>query len=125
MDVQFGPSGLEVDIAERLKAADFQLREFYKDAAISCEAFEVEVALPIEVGTHFLDLKIGHIANAPAEAAFVRARAAKSEPFNQSSLREHLSGGAYDLAEAETLGVDADNVRAAGDPDISFVFTGF
>ena len=66
MDVQFAASSLEVNIAERLKPADFQFREFYKDTPIPREALKVGMALPIQIGAHLLDLKIGHVAYPPA-----------------------------------------------------------
>jgi hypothetical protein len=61
VDVQFAASSLEVNIAERLESADFQFREFYKHAPISRETLKVSMALPIQTGTHLLDLKIGHV----------------------------------------------------------------
>jgi len=61
VDVQFGLSGLKVNVAERLELADFQFREFYEHAPISRETFKVGMALPIQIRTHLLDLKIGHI----------------------------------------------------------------
>ena len=66
MDVQFAATSLEVNITERLESADFQFREFYKDAPILREALKVSMALPIQIGTHLLDLKIGHVTYPPA-----------------------------------------------------------
>ena len=63
VNVQFVPSCLKVDVAERLEAGDGQRGELYKDASIACKAFEVDVALAIQICTHFLDLKIGHVAH--------------------------------------------------------------
>lgn len=61
MDVQLTSSCLEVNIAKRLQPSDFQLRELDEHAAVPCEAVEVDIALPIQIRTHLLDLKIGHV----------------------------------------------------------------
>ena len=82
VDVQLASSWLEVDIAERLKSAHFQLRKFDEQATISGEAFKVCMALPIQIRAHLLDLKIGHIAYAPAKSAFMGAWAAKLKTFD-------------------------------------------
>jgi len=66
VNVQFGLSCLVVDIAERLKAIDFKGRKLYEDTAIAGELFEVDVTLPVEVGAHFFNLEIGHVAKATA-----------------------------------------------------------
>ena len=47
MDVQLGSSGLEVNVAERLKLIYLQLGELYEDASVASEAFEIDVALSI------------------------------------------------------------------------------
>ncbi len=47
VDVQFTSSGLKVNIAERLKIADFQLRKLDKNTSIACETLKVGVTLPI------------------------------------------------------------------------------
>ena len=100
MYVQLGPPGLEVNVAERLELADFQLREFDKDAAIAGETFEVGVALLVEIGTHLLDLKIGHVTNSPAQGAFVSPRAAELKAFEQAPRGQQLVGDAYDFGKA-------------------------
>ncbi len=61
VNVQFGPSSLEVNIAERLEPVDFQFRELDKDAPVPCEALEVRMTLTIEIGAHSLNLKIRDI----------------------------------------------------------------
>jgi hypothetical protein len=119
--VQLGPPGLEVNVAERLELADFQFREFDKHAAVAGETFEVGVALAVEVGTHFLDLKIGHVTNSPAQGAFVGPRAAELKTFEQSPRRQQLAGSAYDLGQADVAGKDTDDVRASRYPDNRFV----
>jgi hypothetical protein len=83
--MQFSPSGFEIDVAERLEIADFQLREFDEHAAVSGEALEVRMALLVQVGTHLFDLEIGHVTYAPAQSAFVSSWAAELKAFEQSS----------------------------------------
>ena len=121
MYVQFGSSGLEVNVAERLELTYFQFREFYKYAAVSCEALEVGMALFVQVGTHFFDLEIGHITYAPAQCAFVSSRAAELKAFEKSSRRQHLPWSADDLGEADIVGKDTDDMCASGYPDDGFV----
>ena len=79
------------------------------------------MALAIQIGTHFLDLKIGHVAYAPAQGAFVGPRAAELESLNQASMRKQLAGRAYHLTETRILGKHANDVGAAGNPNKSFV----
>jgi hypothetical protein len=122
MDVQFASSGLEVNIAERLKTPDFRIRKIDKNTAIAGETFEVGMALFIQIGAHPLDLKISHITYAPAKRAFVRTRAAKLKSLYQTPLRQHLTGRTYDLAETPRCRKHADNMRAPGNPDNRFVF---
>jgi len=61
MDLEFGTPGLEVNIAEGLKAVYLKLWEFYEHAAFTAEALKVGIALAIEIRVHFFDLEIGHI----------------------------------------------------------------
>jgi hypothetical protein len=124
MDVEFGLSGLEIEVAEGLEAADLEFREFHEDAAITREAFEVEMALLIEVGTHLLDLEIGHIADTLAQGAFVRAWAAELETLDKAPLRQELAGGADDLGEAYVARIHGDDMGTACDPDYGFVLVG-
>ncbi len=84
MDVQFGSSGLEVDVAERLKLVDFQFRELHKHAPIAGETFEIRVALSIQTGTHLLDLEVGHVTYSPVQGAFVRSWAAELKTLDQA-----------------------------------------
>jgi hypothetical protein len=124
MDVQFAASGLEINVAERLQIIDFQVREFNEHAAISRKPLKVDMALAIQIGTHLLDLKIGHVAYSPAQSAFMGPRAAELETFDQTSMWKQLAGRAYDLAQARILGKHANNVGAAGNPDKSLVLVG-
>jgi hypothetical protein len=124
VDVQLGASCLEVNIAERLQPADFQFGEFYKQAAISRESLEVIVALQIQIGTHLLDLKIGHITYPAAQGAFMTARAAELKTLNQTPMREHLAGRAYNFTQTRIIGKNAGNVSASGNPDNRLVFLG-
>jgi len=117
MDVQLALSGLEIDIAERLQTAYLKLGKFNEHAAVLCEPLKVGMTLPIQVGTHPFNLKIGHIAHATVQGAFVRPRPAELKPLNQTAMRQHLPRCAYDLAEAYIAGKDTYNVRTAGDPD--------
>ena len=91
VDMQFVASGLEVDIAERLKTADSLFREFHKNTAIACEFFKVAVTLTIQIRTHLFDLEISHIAKSLREGAFVISLAGESESFNQPTTRQKLS----------------------------------
>jgi hypothetical protein len=124
MDMEFGTPGLEIDVAEGLKAVYLKLREFYEHTAFTAEAFEVGMALAIEIRVHFFDLEIGHVGDAPAEGAFVGTRASELESLNEASLRKHLAWAANHLGKAYIAGEDTDNVGAAGDPDMRFVFFG-
>lgn len=124
MYMQLGFAGLEIDIAERLKAADLHIREVHENPAITRETLQVRMALAIQIGAHPLNLEIGHIAHSLAQRAFMRTRAAELEPFDQASLRQHLAGRADHFAQADILPENADDVRAAGDPDKRLVFFG-
>jgi len=90
MYVQFVSSGFEVYITERLKAAYLQLWKLDKYAAVACEAFEIKMALTVQVRAHLFDLKIRHVTYGPAQCAFVGSRSAKLESFDQPLLRQHL-----------------------------------
>ena len=125
VDVQLLLSCLEVDIAERLQAAGFQRWEFDKHAAIAGEPLKVDMALPIQIRTHPLDLKVGHIIYPPAQGALVRPWAAELEALNQTSLRQRLTRRAYNLAEAHIARKHTDNVGAARNPDKRLVLFGF
>jgi hypothetical protein len=122
MDVQFGASRLEVNIAERLQPADFQFRELYEQAAISRESLKVVVALQIQIRTHLIDLKICHITYPAAQGAFMTARASELETLNQPSVRKQLAGCAYNFTKAGIVGENTDNVSAASNPDNRLVF---
>ena len=121
MDVQLGASGLEIDVAERVEAADFHLREIDEQAPISREPLKVGMALAIQSGIHLLDLEIGHVADAFAQGALVASRAAKLEALNQPAMRKHLARRAYHLGQADIAGKDADDVSAARHPDDGLV----
>jgi len=123
--MQLASSYLKVNIAKRLQSIDFQPGEFDKHAAVVCEALKVGVTLPIQIGTHLLDLKIGHITYPSAQSAFVRPWAAELKTLNQSSVRQHLPGSAYNLAEANIPCKDTGNMSAPGNPDKRLVFVGF
>lgn len=122
VDVQLGSSCLEIDIAERLKPADFLLGEFNKDAAVLGESLDVGMALAIEIATHLLDLEIGHIAHALAQRALMTSRASELKSLDQPAMREHLARRAYDFRKTGVAGKNAYDMRAACDPDDSFVF---
>ncbi len=124
MDVKFGPPGLEVNIAERLKPADFKLRKLNKNAPIPREPLKVDMALPIQIGAHLLDLKVGHIADAPAQRALMAPRAAKLKTLNQSSVRKKLARRADNLGQKSVIGKNAHHVCAARHPDCRLVPVG-
>ena len=124
MYVQLGSPGLEVDVAERLELADFQFRELYEHAPVSGEALQVGMALLVQIGTHLLDLEIGHIAYSPAQCAFVSPWPAELKTFEQSSRRQHLARSAYDLGKADIAGENTDNMSASCNPDNRLVFFG-
>ena len=125
MDVQFAASGLEINVAERLQIIDFQIREFNKHAAISSEPLKVDMALAIQIGTHLLDLKIGHVAKASAYSALVVSSSFEAEAFNEAFFWQQLAGRAYHLAETRIIGKHANNVGAAGNPDKGLVLVSF
>jgi len=54
----------------------------------------------------------------------MRPWTAKSKTLNQASSWKHLAGRTYNLAQAHIAGIHTYNVRAARNPDISFVFAG-
>lgn len=124
MYVQFGSPGLEVDVAEGLELADFQFREFHKHASVSGEAFKIGMALLVQIGTHFFDLKVGHITYAPAQGAFMSSWAAELKTFEQPTRRQHLARSTYDFGETDVAGKNADDVCAPGNPDNRLVFFG-
>ena len=103
VDVQFTFSSFKIDIGERLQPADGLIREFHEYAAIAGEPLKVGMALAVQIRAHLLDLKIGHIAHAPAERAFVIALAAELEPLDKAALREHLVGRVDEFGEAHIL----------------------
>jgi hypothetical protein len=125
VDVQLCFSRFEIDVAEGLQPVNLKLGEPDENAAVPAEPFEVGEALFVESGVETLDLKIGHIADAPAEGAFVRAWAAELESLDETSFGKGLSRGADNLGKARVIGENADNVGAAGNPDEGLVFFGF
>ena len=124
MDVEFATPRFKINVAEGLKIVDLQVGEFDKYATIPSKAFEVLVALPIQIGTHLLNLKIGHITYTSAQSAFMSPGATELKTFNQSSRWEHLAGYAYNLGKADVTGKDADNMRASCNPDNRLVLFG-
>ena len=91
MDMQFIPTCFKIDVAKRLEPADRQIRERDKEAAVFCESFEVVMTLPVQIGAHLLDLKIGHITEAATERALVTALAAKLKSFDQAAFGKKLT----------------------------------
>ena len=124
MDVQLGSSGLEVDIAERLKLIDFQFGELYEDAPVAGEAFEIGVALSIQTGTHLLDLEVGHVTYSPAQGAFVSPWAAELKTLDQAPRGQHLTGCAYNFCKTCIACEDADDMRTPRKPDGRLVLLG-
>ena len=124
MDVQLTSSRFEVNIAKRLQTSDFQLRVLDKNTAVPREAVEVDIALPIQIRTHLLDLKIRHITQTLAQSAFVRAGAAELKTLNQAARGEHLAGCTNYLSHTRICRKDADNMSAAGNPDNRLIFGG-
>jgi len=124
MDVQLTSSRLEVNIAKRLQTPDFQLRELNEHAAVPGEAVEVDIALPIQIRTHLLDLKIGHIIQPLAQSAFVRTWTTELKALNQAARGQHLARCTYNLSQARISGKNADNMSAACNPDNRLVFGG-
>jgi len=91
VNVQLVAASFKINIAERLKTADSHFRKLHKHTAIACELFKVAVTLTIKIRTHFLDLKISHIAQALGERTFVISLAGKTKTFNQPPTRQQLS----------------------------------
>ena len=121
VDVKFVPSCLEIDVAKRLEPVYRQFGEPYENAAIACEAFEVDVTFAVEICAHFLDLKIGHVTESATKGAFVVPVAAELESLDESSLGKHLSRNADQLCKTKIAGEDAHHMRTAGNPDNCFV----
>ncbi len=121
VDVQFITSGLEVNIAERLKAADGKFWEFYEYAAVAGESLKVDMALTVEVRTHLLNLKIRHIAKALGKSAFMISLAGESESFNQTPPWEKLCRRADEFRKTKVICKNTYHVRAAGHPDERFI----
>jgi len=103
VDMQFITSCLEVDIAERLKAADGEFRKFYEYAAAAGEPFKVDMTLTIKIWTHLFDLKIRHITEASGKCAFVISLAGESESFNQAATRQKLRRRAYQFRKTKVI----------------------
>jgi len=122
--VQLVASGLEVNVAERLKTADLKLWEFDKHAAVSSEALQINMALAIEIRAHLLHLEVGHVTYASAQSALMSPGAAELETLKQTPVRQQLTGGTDNLAKTRIACEDADNVCAAGNPDQSLVLFG-
>jgi hypothetical protein len=112
---------LEINITERLKAANGELGEFYEYAAVASEPFKVNVALTIEIGTHLLDLKISHITEAAGKSALVIALAGKPESFNQAATRQKLSGSADEFGKTKVICENTHYVRTASGPNKRFI----
>ena len=91
MDMQFIPACFKIDVAERLQPADRQIRERDKDTTIFRESFQIIMALPIEIGTHLLNLKIGHIAEAATERTPMAALATELESLDQTAFGKELT----------------------------------
>jgi len=82
------------------------------------------MALTIQIGTHLLDLKVGHVTYASAQSAFVSPWAVELKTLYQTSRGQHLTGWAHNLGEAHITGKNTDNVSAACDPDNRLVSFG-
>jgi len=117
MYMQLVFASFKIDIAERLNAADLQIRKIHENPAVLCEAFQVGVALPIKIWAHLFDLEIGHIAHAAAKRTFMRTRSPELEPLDKSPLREHLARSADHFAQANIVGKNANYVRTTGHPN--------
>ena len=87
VDVDFVAAGFKIDIAERFQAAGRVFREGDKHTPVACKTVQVQMALAVKIGTHFFDLEISHIAQSPAQGAFVGSLAAELETFNQAATR--------------------------------------
>jgi hypothetical protein len=106
-------------------SVNFKLGVPDKNAAVPAKAFEVGEALFIKSRIEPLDLKIGHIADAPAESALVSAGPAELEPLDETSFRQRLIRSADDLGQRRVVRENTDDVSAAGNPDERLVFLGF
>lgn len=88
VNVDFVTAGLKINVTKRLQASCRVFREGDKHSPISRKSLQVQMTLTIEIGAHFLDLEIGHIAQSPAQGAFMGSLAAELEPFHQTPLRQ-------------------------------------
>jgi hypothetical protein len=80
------------------------------------------MALLVKGGAQFLDLKIGHVADALAQRAFMRTWTVELEPLYQTSLRQQLSRRADHFTQAHPLVIEnRNNMGAPGYPYIRLV----
>jgi len=125
VDMDFVAAGLKINVAERLEAPCRKFREGDKHSPISRKPMQVQMTLPVEIDAHFLNLEIGHIAQSPAEGAFMGSLAAELKPFNKAAPGQQLAAGADEFRQAHVAGKDAHNVRASRRPDQQFILFGF
>ena len=124
MDMQFIPACFKIDVAKRLQSTDRQIRKRDKEAAIFRESFQIVMTLPVQIGTHLLDLKIGHITEAATERTFVAALAAELESLNQAAFGKELARCTDQLRQANIALGQADNMGTACGPNRRFIAFG-
>jgi len=66
VDVHFGFSCFEVDVAERLQRIGIIVWKLYEQSPVAAKAFEIDIALSVEVLAHFFDLEVCHVAKPAA-----------------------------------------------------------
>jgi len=121
MNVQLTAPCFEIHVAERLQAVQAGLFEVHKYAAITREALKVNVTFLIKIGTHFLNLEIGHITKTAADGTLMRAWAAELKTFYQAALGEQLSRGTDYFAKTQIITEYTYYVRTAGNPNLGLV----
>ena len=117
MDMQFIPACFKIDVAKRFQPTNGQIRKRDKEAAIFCKSFQVVMTLPVQIGAHLLDLKIGHITEAATERTLVSTLAAKLESLNQAAFGKKLARCTNQLCQANIALGQTDNMGTACGPN--------
>ncbi len=125
MDVQFVTTCFKIYVTERLQPAGCILRKSDKHSPISRKPLQIRVALAVQVGAHFFDLKIGHVVETPAQGAFVGPLTPELESLNQAAFGQQHAVGADQFGQAHIAHEEADHMRASRRPQHHFVIFGF
>ncbi len=121
MQVQFFPSRLVVDIAERNQVAPGPFGERHVNAALAGDFYELLMGAAVKVGAHDFGLKVHHVDKPVAPSALIFPVAPESETFTEPALGQYLLGRADEFGEATARMENADEMTAASDPNVYFV----